>query len=91
MSNQPYRGQPLLAAEVPLEEPVVTRAIVVAAVTAALTLLVSFGVPISDAQQTAILGFIAVVAPLVLAALARRKTFSPATTKRLLGERPSPR
>ncbi len=86
-----YRGQPLLSAEHPPEEPLVNRALVVAVVTAGLALLVSFGVPLNDAQQSAILAFIGVVAPLVLAVLARRHTFSPATVKRLVAERPAPR
>lgn len=54
-------------------EPVITTATVTAAVTALVAVLVSFGVPLSEDQQVAILSVVAVVAPLVLAALARPK------------------
>lgn len=66
----------------PATEPVFNRGLVVAAVTALLALLVAFGVPIDDAQQTAILGFIAAAAPIVAAVWARRSVDSPATVAR---------
>lgn len=57
-------------------EPLLSRATLTAVATAALTLLVSFGLPITEAQQAAILGFIAVAGPLGLAWWARRHTWS---------------
>ena len=54
-------------------EPLVTAATIVSAVTAVLALLVAFGVPVTQEQQVAILGVVAVLAPLIVAALARPK------------------
>lgn len=54
-------------------EPVVTVASITAAVAAALTLVVSFGLPLTQEQQTAILGVAAVVAPLVAAYFQRKR------------------
>lgn len=47
-------------------EPVITTASVTAAVSALIALLVAFGVDLSEAQTTAILGVVAVAAPLVV-------------------------
>jgi predicted amino acid dehydrogenase len=57
-------------------EPLRTVAGITAAVSAVLTLLVAFGVNLTDAQNTAILGVAGVLAPLVVAWVAwvaRRK------------------
>ncbi|PMC76766.1 hypothetical protein [Brachybacterium sp. UMB0905] len=54
-------------------EPLVTTAGVVAAAAAVIALLVAFGVELTDAQTEAILGVVAVVAPLVVI-VARRWT-----------------
>lgn len=54
-------------------EPAVTIGSITAGVTAALALLVSFGLSISADQQTAILGVVAVLAPLLVGALIRPK------------------
>lgn len=54
-------------------EPLVTRATIVAVVTAVLTLLVEFKVDLTGGQQAAILGVAAVVAPLLVAAITRHK------------------
>lgn len=53
-------------------EPVITVGGLGAAAAAILALLVAFGIPLSDDQQTAILGVVAVLAPLVVAYVARR-------------------
>ena len=58
-------------------EPLVTTATVTAAVSAVLTLLVAFGVDLTEGQTTAILGAVGVAAPLVVALVARAKV-SPA-------------
>lgn len=54
-------------------EPLVNRASVVAAVTAVVGLLVAFGVPISAEEKAAVIGLVAVVAPIVVAAITRHK------------------
>ncbi|MEU4640816.1 hypothetical protein [Micromonospora sp. NPDC023814] len=68
-------------------EPLFTVGTITAAATAVITVLIAFGLPISDDQQTAILGVVAVAAPLVVAALARGRVYSPATVSRLLDRR----
>ena len=47
-------------------EPVVSAATISALVAALLSLLVEFGVPVTDGQQTAIQGLIAVLAPIAV-------------------------
>lgn len=55
------------------KEPVATIAGIQAAVAAVLVLLVSFGVPLTQDQQVAILGVAATVLPLVFAVWTRSK------------------
>lgn len=54
--------------------PVVTVGVVTGLVTAFLALLVAFGVSLTGDQQTAILGLVSVVAPLVVAYVGNRTT-----------------
>lgn len=54
-------------------EPLVTVATLTALVSGVVGLLVAFGVNLTSDQEKAILGITAVVAPLVVAAFARRK------------------
>ena len=54
-------------------EPLVTVGGVTAAVAALLSVLVAFGVPLSDGQQTALLGLVGVLAPIAVALVARSK------------------
>ncbi|MEV0646114.1 hypothetical protein AB0I28_12690 [Phytomonospora sp. NPDC050363] len=54
-------------------EPLAIRAVAVAVGAAVLAAAVSFGLTLTDVQQSAILGVVAVVAPLVAAWWARRK------------------
>jgi hypothetical protein len=54
-------------------EPLVTVASLTAIVSAVIGLLVAFGVNLSDEQTAAILGIVAVLAPLAVAAFARGK------------------
>lgn len=54
-------------------EPVITVASITALVAAILALLAAFGLNLSPDQKTAILGVVAVVAPLVAAAFSRGK------------------
>lgn len=55
----------------PSTEPVLTAAGITAAVAAVIALIVAFGVELSEVQTTAILGVVAVLAPLVVT-IARR-------------------
>lgn len=57
-------------------EPLLSRATVTAVVGAILALAVSFGVDLSDGQQTAILAVAVAAAPLLAAWWARRKAWS---------------
>lgn len=57
-----------------MTQPVMKAGGVSAAVAAVITLLVSFGLPITDVQTNAILGVVAVLAPLVTAYVTRYKT-----------------
>lgn len=54
-------------------EPVLSAAGVTAVITAGLAVLVAFGVPITDAQAVAVVGFVGVVAPIVAGVWARRR------------------
>lgn len=56
-------------------EPVLTTASITAAATAIIALIVAFGVDLTEAQSTAILGVVGVIAPLVVI-LARRYVWS---------------
>ncbi|MFF0721357.1 hypothetical protein [Micromonospora sp. NPDC003816] len=65
-------------------EPVMSAGAITAAVTAVLTLLVAFGLDLTEGQTTAILGVVAVVGPIVAAWWGRRSAYAPATVARLL-------
>lgn len=54
-------------------EPALTVGTVTAAVTAVLALLVAFGLDLTDDQRNAILGVVAVLAPLVATVVTRGK------------------
>jgi hypothetical protein len=54
-------------------EPAVTTGTITAIVTALIAVLVAFGLPLTSDQQDAILGLIAVAAPLVAAVIIRPK------------------
>ncbi len=62
-------------------KPVVVGSVVTGFVTAALALLVAFGVDLTSSQQVAILGFVTALIALV-AFLVRRKTYGPVTVQR---------
>lgn len=65
-------------------EPLVSVAAVTAVGAAVVGLLVAFGLDLTDAQQKGILGVLAALAPVVVAAWGRRKVYSPATVARLM-------
>lgn len=53
-------------------EPVITVGSIGAIAAAVLALIVAFGVDLTDEQQTAILGVVAVAAPIIVAIVTRR-------------------
>lgn len=55
------------------KEPLVTIASITAAATAIISALVAFGINLDQAQTEAIMGLVAVVAPLIVAVAARSK------------------
>ncbi|MFV2087073.1 hypothetical protein [Micromonospora sp. LOL_021] len=57
---------------------------VTAAVTALLGVVTAFGLPLTEAQQAAVLGLAAVVAPLIVALVGRARVYAPATVERLI-------
>lgn len=56
---------------------------ITAGVTAVIALLVAYGFDISNEQQVAILGVVAVLAPVIAALITREQVYSPATTQRI--------
>lgn len=64
-------------------EPSLTIGTITAGVVAVLALLTAFGLGISDDQQSAILGAVAVAAPFIVGAVVRGKVYSPATADQL--------
>ncbi|MFI2663750.1 hypothetical protein [Micromonospora carbonacea] len=68
-------------------EPLFTVGTITAAATAVIAVLIAFGLPLSAEQQTALLGLVAVLAPLAVAMIGRGRVYSPATVARLLGRR----
>jgi hypothetical protein len=65
-------------------EPALSVGGVAAAVGSVITLLVAFGVDLTEAQTKAILGVVLIAGPLVLAAITRAKVYAPATVAKLL-------
>lgn len=68
-------------------EPALSVGGVAAAVGALLTLLIAFGVDLSEAQTEAILGVVLIAGPVVLAAITRGRVYAPASVARLLRRR----
>ena len=64
-------------------EPVAIIGAVTAAATAILALVVAFGLDVSPDQQAAILGVVAVLAPLTATLVTRSWVYAPATVERL--------
>lgn len=65
------------------KEPAAITGVVWSFVSAALVLVVSFGLPITDKQQAALLGIIAPAVALVVAFRIRGKVFAPATVAQM--------
>ena len=68
-------------------EPLFNAAILVAIVSTGITMLVAFGLPVTPDQTKAILGFVTVVAPLVVAWLTRNKVTPLSDPRNRAGER----
>ena len=68
-------------------EPVITTATITSTATAILALLIAIGLPISDDLRTAILGLVAVVAPLVVIAARRWTVPAVNVVERIDGDR----
>ncbi len=66
------------------KEPLLTVGTIGSGVTAVLALLVAFAVPLTQAQQVAILGVALFGAPFLVAAVGRSRVFSPATVRRMV-------
>lgn len=72
-------------------EPSVIVGTITGAAAAVIAVLVAFGVPITDDQRTALLGLVAVLAPVIAAVIIRGKVYAPETVQRLVREaHPSP-
>jgi hypothetical protein len=63
------------------KEPLLSRGAIVAMVAAALAVATAFGLRITEDQKAAIIGLVAVAAPIFLAVWARRKAWAPATVR----------
>lgn len=65
-------------------EPIYSTGVVVAGATALLAVAAAFGLKLDDDMQAAVLGGIAVLAPLILALIARARAWSPQTVRKLV-------
>ncbi len=72
-------------------EPLLTVGTVGSGVTAVLALLVAFAVPLTQAQQVAILGVALFAAPFLVAVAGRGKVFAPSTVRRMVQRASVPR
>ena len=70
------------------QEPLLTVGAITAVATALVGALVAFGLPLSNDQQAALLGLVAVVAPLVVAVWGRTRVYAPATVRALVNRKP---
>ena len=89
MNNHNYDSPPTVV-DVPSgisqEEPANLVGTITAAVTAGIALLVAYGFDISTEQQVAILGVVAVIAPVIAGIITRSKVYSPASAQRVANE-----
>lgn len=70
----------------PTKEPLVSAGIIVTVVAAILVFLQEFGVNLTDGQQDSIKNLVAVLAPIILAFIARGLVFSPATVDKVAND-----
>ena len=71
-------------------EPLLTVGVIAAAAVALLALLVAFGVPVTNGQQAAVLGVLAVLAPPVTVLVGRGRVWSPRSVTRLMAATRTP-
>lgn len=67
-------------------EPAALVATITGAVTAGIALLVAYGFDISNEQQVAILGVVAVLAPVIAGFATRSRVYSPASAQKAANE-----
>jgi len=68
------------------KEPLITTGSIVAIIAAVLVFLKSFGVSITEDQQDSVTNLVAILAPIVLALVARQFVFSPAGAQKVADE-----
>lgn len=89
MNQHNYDSKPVLPT-VPTgagqTEPAALVATITGAVTAGIALLVAYGFDISNEQQVAILGVVAVLAPVIAGIVTRGKVYSPASAQKAANE-----
>ncbi len=68
------------------KEPLISVGSIVAVVAAILVFLQSFGVSITDDQQDSVTNLVAILAPIVLALVARQFVYSPNTVEKIATE-----
>jgi hypothetical protein len=66
------------------KEPLLSVGTVTAVVAAAIAVATAFGLPLNDEQRGAVLVLVAAVAPFAVALVARKKVFSPNTTRAMV-------
>lgn len=67
-------------------EPATIVGTITAAATAVIALLVAFGMDLTDEQQQAILGVVAVAAPVIAAVVIRGKVYAPKTAQEVVND-----
>jgi hypothetical protein len=72
------------------QEPVWTIAGITSVAVALLSLIAAFGIPITEEQEVAVIGFVGTVAPLVLAYFARKRVTPVEKLGRRRGRRGTP-
>lgn len=64
-------------------EPALTYGTIVAAIAAAFTVAKTFGLPLTEDQENAILQFLTILGPIITAVIIRQKVYSPDTTQKI--------
>lgn len=82
--EDPSEGLPAVPPAHAPQEPILNAATWVTMATTVLTLVAAFGLPLDNNQQAAVIGTVAVVAPIVLALIARSKAWAPATVAKVV-------
>lgn len=64
-------------------EPALTSGFIVSLVSALILLATEFGLPLTEGQQSAIIGLVVLVAPVAVALITRAQVYGPETVKRI--------